>query len=559
MKLKRHLCWINALFLLFCLACDPVTRDARNMIQQGGQLLATDPDSTLLLIDSVMRMEARLSDREHMEMALLQGNALYGGSLCHDEKRSIPVTIVPLPELDYAAEYYYEKGAYSKAASAALYKGYSSFEADDKAGAMQSFKAAEQYGNETGDSLTVARAQYWIGKILYDDGNKEEALAMLSQADQAFGDHYAERAMTQNVMAAVHILLSDFVSAEECLNQALNYAEIGGCDEAMHKALNNYAVLYRLVGDYDMAKEALRRDGALSDESRRPRYYMNMGKICFVCGQMDSAGYYYLMLDSLLPKSIIDEETKLSAYHALSRYAENRGDYQKSLEYRSQYDKYLSNVYDERIQNNVYATEKRYDYERIRQNADHEMIRNQRIVSALVALLMVLVLATLFIYFRLIQKKLKEAETKALLLKMLNQNSNLLKDNEDKKEENHQLTETITTLLAKRLKAMQKLDVFMKDRKNSTSLTDLEKLVFDGNDHIEMMMQVIEVMHPGLYQEISENHPDFSDLEKKVCLLSRFKLSRYEEAKILGVSTSVLDKIRGKVRKKAPDYLDFNG
>lgn len=547
--------------MLYCTltACDPNTKDARRFIRVAERMVDTHPDSTLLLIDSVMRMEARLSDREHMEMALLQGNALYGGSLCHDEKRSIPVTMVPLPELDYAAEYYYEKGAYSKAASAALYKGYSSFEADDKAGAMQSFKAAEQYGNETGDSLTVARAQYWIGKILYDDGNKEEALAMLSQADQAFGDHYAERAMTQNVMAAVHILLSDFVSAEECLKQALNYAEIGGCNEARRKALNNYAVIYRILGKYEEALGCLRQIYYQSDSTQLPLVYINMGGVFFSSGVQDSAAFYYDLLEKALPNATMKDMTKVSAYGALSRYAENRGDYQKSLEYRSQYDKYLSNVYDERIQNNVYATEKRYDYERIRQNADHEMIRNQRIVSSLVALLMVLVLATLFIYFRLIQKKLKEAETKALLLKMLNQNSNLLKDNEDKKEENHQLTETITTLLAKRLKAMQKLDVFMKDRKNSTSLTDLEKLVFDGNDHIEMMMQVIEVMHPGLYQEISENHPDFSDLEKKVCLLSRFKLSRYEEAKILGVSTSVLDKIRGKVRKKAPDYLDFNG
>ena len=67
----------------------------------------TNPDSTLLLIDSVMRMEAKLSDRERMEMALLQGDALYGGSLCPDDERSIPATVVPLPELDEAAAYYY--------------------------------------------------------------------------------------------------------------------------------------------------------------------------------------------------------------------------------------------------------------------------------------------------------------------------------------------------------------------------------------------------------------------------------------------------------------------
>ncbi len=40
-----------------------------------------------------------------------------------------------------------------------------------------------------------------------------------------------------------------------------------------------------------------------------------------------------------------------------------------------------------------------------------------------------------------------------------------------------------------------------------------------------------------------------NDLDYKVCLLSRLKLSRSEEADLLGISTSVLDKIRGKVHR----------
>lgn len=105
---------------------------------------------------------------------------------------------------------------------------------------------------------------------------------------------------------------------------------------------------------------------------------------------------------------------------------------------------------------------------------------------------------------------------------------------------------------------MQKLDVFMKDRKNAANLTDLEQMVFDGNDHMKMMMQVIDVMYPGLYRQINETYPELNDLEKKVCLLSRFKLSRYEEAMILGISMSVLDNIRGKVRKVTSERLDIN-
>jgi len=39
------------------------------------------------------------------------------------------------------------------------------------------------------------------------------------------------------------------------------------------------------------------------------------------------------------------------------------------------------------------------------------------------------------------------------------------------------------------------------------------------------------------------------EMEHRVFMLSRFKLSRVEEAALLGISTSVLDKIRTRVHK----------
>jgi hypothetical protein len=39
------------------------------------------------------------------------------------------------------------------------------------------------------------------------------------------------------------------------------------------------------------------------------------------------------------------------------------------------------------------------------------------------------------------------------------------------------------------------------------------------------------------------------EMERRVFILSRFKLSRMEEAALLGISTSVLDKLRTRVHK----------
>lgn len=552
MKHKSVLCWISLWMLLFCLACDPVTRDARHLIRQGSLLLDTDPDSTLLLIDSVMRMEAKLSDRERVEMALLQGKALYGGSLCPDEGRSIPPMVVPLPELDDAPNYFAARKDHGKTALTALYKGRSLLEGEDKAAAVQAFKKAEQYGWAANDTLTVARAQYWIGKTLYDDGIKNEALTVLSQADQNFGDHYDERAMTQNVMAAVLILMTEYDSAAVCLDQAIRFSELGGCDNARHKALNNYAVLLRLTGKYELAKEKLRIDGALSDPSRIPIYYINMGNICLSGGQIDSAGYYFDQLESILPEADIKDETSVSAYRALSQYYELIGDAPRALDYRHHYDKYLSKVQKQRDQNRLYITAKKYDYDRIRQMAYQDTLLHHRWTSVLIALLAVLIAALLVIYYQLIQRKLKEAKTDALLVRMMNQQRELLQNNEQKERKNQEVIQDLTLMLTEKLKTMQKLEVFIK-AKNATALSELKSQVFADGDHLEQMMQIIDMLYPGAYKEIQNKYPEMSEMECKVCLLQRFKLTRDEEASILGVGVSVLDKIRGRVRKKTQE------
>ena len=69
---------ILAFALLTLAACHTPTREARRMLARAERLADTLPDSTHRLIDSVMRMEAYLSDNERMGMALLQGEALFG-------------------------------------------------------------------------------------------------------------------------------------------------------------------------------------------------------------------------------------------------------------------------------------------------------------------------------------------------------------------------------------------------------------------------------------------------------------------------------------------------
>lgn len=96
---------------------------------------------------------------------------------------------------------------------------------------------------------------------------------------------------------------------------------------------------------------------------------------------------------------------------------------------------------------------------------------------------------------------------------------------------------------------MLKLDYCLKTPIDKIAAKDLEKEVFGDGNHWEAVKEVLDSLYPGLWETIGLKYPDMDEMERRVCMLSRLKLSRLSEAALLGVSVSVLDKLRTKVRK----------
>ena len=247
--MKTHQCILVCLLAVMLCACNATTREARRMVKRAEQLADTLPDSTARLIDSVLRMPASFSERERMDMALLQAEALFGdhgqeiSPVMDDDFFDEHANLSTSPELERAAAYYAGKKQYPKAAQAALYSGFVQQHYNEKEAAMRSFKEAEQYGKLAVDSLTVAQAEYWMGKMLYDDYKHEEALSILKKSDAHFGLRNIERAYVNNLEAIVYIVLKQFDEAEKSLEKSLDYAELGLANKIKIKVLNNYAVL----------------------------------------------------------------------------------------------------------------------------------------------------------------------------------------------------------------------------------------------------------------------------------------------------------------------------
>ena len=550
---QRH---ITALLigLAFLSACDSTTREARRMVKRAEQLADTLPDSTVRLIDSVLRMPASFSQRERMDMALLQAEALFGdrgqeiSPVMDDDFFDEHANLSTSPELERAAAYYAGKKQYAKAAHAALYSGFVQQHYDEKEAAMRSFKEAEQYGKLAVDSITVARTNYWMGKLLHNEYMEQEAMDLLQKSESYIGNHFIERASIENSKAVIYILAHHYDSAELCLQQSLMHAEKGHSDKVLCRIHNNYSVLYRLQSKYDQAINCLYQmlDDPNLDDSEQLMFYLNIGQVYFDMNVMDSSALYYQRMETLLPTVRAKKETLAAAYEALSRFAERKGLAPLALEYRERHERVLYDLMVQRQKQTIYRIQQQFDYESLQNKMNRKINRTQRII-AIGAVLFLCVIA-LFL-FRSFKRSKREAEANANLFHFMQQNKTLVESNMAKDQKVHDTTQQLSDLLHARLMAMIRFDYCLKNQKDKIALKDLEKEVFGDEDHWEAIKEVLDSLYPSLWETIGLKYPSMDEMERRVCMLSRLKLSRLGESTVLGISTSVLDKLRTKVRK----------
>ena len=495
----------------------------------------------LLLLAVLAACNSRQS--QEMEAALEQAKAVYG-----DGSLELEVdTALFIPGLSEASTYFADKKQYDKAALAALLNGYSEKDFDKEA-AMLSFKEAEHYGEMAHDSITQARAEYWIGKFLLETGRTEEALLKLKSANKHAANYDVEESTIENCLAVTYMLLQQFDSAEFYLRNSLVYAQDSHSDELERKTLNNFAVLYRIQGDYAQALNCIRTTLAKPglNDVEEVLAYLNFGKIFLAEGFIDSSAYYFHRMDSVLQVVNVKEETKVSAYDALLKFTEKQGNDSLALRYREKHEEALFNVMSQRQEQVVYRIQKQYDYEVLQNAMNQKLARNQRIVAIIVVLL--LCVLALFL-FRSARASKREALANANLFHFMQRNKALVESSMKQEQKAIDTAQRLSDVLYAKLYAIQKLDYCLKTPIDKGALKDLEQEVFGKGDHWNAIKEILGELYPGLWESLKLKYPEMDEMELRVCMLSRLKLSRQGEATLLGISTSVLDKLRTKVRK----------
>lgn len=476
---------------------------------------------------------------EIMDAALQKAETIYQNPDGERYETAKADTLQLSSDLMKAAGYFVSKNDYKKAAKAFLLCGYCQKEANEKALAMKAFKDAEHFANIADDSLTTARAQYNVAKLLLDDYVYDESLSVSNSAEKKSANYHEERAFINNLIASSYIMQKDFDNAKPHLKRALGLAEQSQSTRAKIKVLNNFSVFYREQAQYDSAIICLKRNVLNSDSARIIMCYLNIGKIYLYMNLYDSAGYYTQKALALSESIKVKPETLVSIYFSLYYIAKKQGNYQMALAYHENHETLLYKIQETNENKNLYNIQRKYNYEALQNKMNQKIIQKQRIILTISFLLL---LASMMVIGLLVQQK-----------KILKEDERIRKELEKAKDElqnsvNPQVVEKELSRHLHLILTANHIAEHADDFKKEWSPL-VYKINNEKNTMFEAALVAIESVYPGMYDTILKKYPTLNETGSKVMLLSCSDLTNREIGQILGLSVHTINKCRSEINR----------
>ena len=461
-------------------------------------------------------------------------------------------------------DFFVRQKDFENAAPAALYSGCVRQAKKEYESAMNCYKEADRYGHMAGDSVSAAFAQYYMGDLLNASGNEVDAIINYKAAAELWGDSLSRKAKCLNAVAMMNIVIDEYDSAFVYLDQALNLAQSAQDKITEASVWNNYSVAYQLLDEYDTALDCLRKTLPLVDEKHRPVALLNLAKVYLALDERDSLEYYKTQMLSAIEETDIKPETQAAVYGFLIKDALAVGDYESAYQFEKQHEQVALDILGDQTQSSVLEIQKKYDFEAQANQHNRQMLSRQRLIIILtIVLIAALVLVTILI-LNALKKKRIEAEINANLLELKKRNAQqqqeqsaiqaqydeLQKQSAQQNELQEEFGNKLKDEYLQKCHIIRCFEVLSRDRSNTIAFKDLEKSLFEGEDHWASFEAAFEGVHPGFISFVHKQYPDLSDLEFRYCLLSHFKLSRQEYADVLGCSVYNVDKIRASLNNK---------
>lgn len=558
--MKKLLLYILLPFALSFIGCKD-DRNAASLIERAELLLSSNPDSSRILLDSIV-VPDNLRDKNLAHWCMLYSKV---ADTLHID---LPYAL----QLQRALKYYKAHGTLSEQAQIALYLGREQVAEKEFENAMATYLSALDMALEGRDSNLAG----YISSYTADLYDLKESY-MLAKNKYEEGAHYFKDAgnlrsyaFALRDMGCMYAFADSLELALTCIHKADTIAMVLGDSIAIGSVNNGLGNVYGMMGQLELAEEYMLKAMRFDTSDLAPDYLALSG-FYMEEGNNEKAREYLHKAD--IPT--LNESTPVDILYRYYLVEKDSKCPEKALEYLEQYNQKKDSIENLLEKENIFRIEKEYDYLKI--SLDNVNLRSDRQwMFILCMVLIVFFLCLVFFYY--IRMSKKDAE--------------LYKQELDIKEK-----DIVLLHLKEELQVKQKdLNVAfekMKSFQYSNKQYDIELEYIQKQKEIEIVTKKIgkqqqellfcssigkkiikysTVVNPGqkkspltekdweaLFSKANEIYPslrnllietNMTDAEQHYSYLSLFKLDTKGEAVLLNINPDSVNKRRQRVRQK---------
>lgn len=537
------------------------------MLERAKALMHDEPDSALMIINSLGQHEAEFGKNFCMRYRLHRLNAL----------NKVDTLFRSTDEAKELAEYFDKHGTPNEQMLAYYLLGRAYYDIHEAPMALSCFQTASEKADTTAadcDFRQLSRVYGQMSKVFYHQNLMSQSLkcdsasvkcalqgrdtlsALLSMADQIL----SYQRLGKNNTA---LQLCDMTSQ---LFKKYGYKK--------QSAIVLISSVRYLVDKDDLRKacEYLNRyesesgffNSHMQIEKGREIYYNIKGHYCLSCGKFDSAEYFFRK--ELKDGKDFNNQNAGSRGLALLFQKKHMPD--SAAKYALYSYEMNDSVYAQMATKEVEKTRALYDYSRNQQlahEAEEMAEREQRIVWIVLSILIIMLLAAVIIAREVYKRRqemrqaysrkvsdLAKAQSDIAKLRSLAEDAEELKSLIDEKEaEMQQMTNDIESYkerLGSQKKSAESLleesDVYHHLQKKAGKAMELS-----NDDWHQVNVLAIETL-PNFYKFISSKKLELNDKEFKTCMLIRMHFAPKDIANMLGVSQAYITKMRNNMMPK---------
>ncbi|MCX2743076.1 tetratricopeptide repeat protein [Mangrovivirga sp. M17] len=393
----------------------------------------------------------------------------------------------------------------------------------------------------------------------------QKAVDVIELADKKIPEGFPRKliflANINNNLANIYGNRGDTTMMLDYYDKALVHARAVNDEQLISIILNNVGNTYLYQGDFDRAYEnlnsALKIRRKLKGFKSLAQSYRNLGFYHFKSGNPDSAILYFnKSIDAA--KKVGSLKEHVDSKEGLAKVFESIGQTEKALDEFKEYKQLNDSLYNERRVSELAKIESQYLYDKEQLKSEAEQKRREfrmyLIVGALVAIVVILTLLTLFQRNRVRAARLK-AETLELRQKSWDlEKKNLSMELEHKNKE-------MSTKLLYLFKKNELIDDVIKELKDlvkdlkSENKPILRKVIknlgvaLNEDSWKEFELRFTEV-HQEFYNSLESKYPHLTPNERRLCAFLKLNMTSKEISSLTGQSIRSIDVARTRLRKK---------